>query len=1127
MGGYRHGESCRGLRGFLRVLLVCGFGLAVDSINPALAQDTLPTCSPAVARLVSLQGLIEIQRPGAVWLAVRRLDTVMCGGDKLRADKLSRALLFLQPETFVRVDQNTAISLNVDGEEIEVEFFAAELVAEMRSSQSRGAGYFITRFPKKFKIKTPHMNAAVEGTEFMVKLSGDATQLTVLEGKVASEAVATGNRQLVEAGQTLASGTAGSGAITAVVRPEDAVQWVLRYPPISDRSESTAIPGAEDCATRPANAQAECLTDRAEGLLGSGSVDEALSAIDAAIAANNVSSDAHALRAIIRLAKNDKVAAVESARRATAADAGNHRAWLALSYAQQAAFELESSLESASRAALLQPGSALAHSRVAELHFSLGDPRSAETAARTAVAAAPAESEAHAMLGFIRLAQVDTRAAQSDFLAAIERDSFAPLPRLGLGLTLIRDGRLTDGREQIEIAVALDPGNSLFRSYVGKAYYEENTRERDALAETQLRMAAEFDPKDPTPRLYEAIRLQSANQPVDALREIRQSIALNDNRAIYRSELKLDEDLAVRSASRGRIYRDLGFEQLAVLDGFASIESDPGDFSGHRLLADVYSNMPRHEIARVNELFTSQVLQPLNLTPIPPQLGESNLFILDVAGPADLSFNEFNPAFIRDGTATHVSATVGDYDTWGDDISFAALAGRWSLSAGQYHFETGGFRPNNDLDQDVYNAFVQFRQSDRTSMMLEARATRREQGDLRLLFDPGNFDPSVRQEEETESARLGAHHVIDTRSEWLASLVYQQAELQTELPPVLSAAADVDTWSGEFQYLRSWSGARAVGGLRATRRDQFEVQDLFGEVTETPFDFDNLSGYGYVYWQPTDDVSVTTGLTIDAIEGRAVDATEYNPKLGLSWKPVAGAQLRLAAMRSVQPDTYSRQDIQPRLEPTQVAGFNQLYAGTQGEVEWRYGIALDGDPAPGLSLGAEVTRRELEIPFLELGPPEQVTIARATENSARARLYWTPVSSFAIATDYRYDERSNTGAEVFTQQIAELHTHRITLGGRYFHPSGFSVDMAATFVDQQGRFIEFLPGPPFLGEVESGDRFWVLDAALKYRLPRRAGIIALFAENLTDKDFRFQDVDPENPEIIPERLISFKVTVAF
>ena len=78
------------------------------------------------------------------------------------------------------------------------------------------------------------------------------------------------------------------------------------------------------------------------------------------------------------------------------------------------------------------------------------------------------------------------------------------MPRLGFGLAIIRDGDLTAGREQIEIAVALDPTNSLIRSYVGKAYYEENTKARDKLAAIQFGFAKQLDPKDPTPWFYDA-----------------------------------------------------------------------------------------------------------------------------------------------------------------------------------------------------------------------------------------------------------------------------------------------------------------------------------------------------------------------------------------------------------------------------------------------------------------------------------------------------------------------------------------------------------------------------------------------------------------------------------------------
>ena len=67
-----------------------------------------------------------------------------------------------------------------------------------------------------------------------------------------------------------------------------------------------------------------------------------------------------------------------------------------------------------------------------------------------------------------------------------------------------------------------------------------------------------------------------------------QAIELNNNRLVYRSRLLLDSDLAARSAALGQIYNDLGFQQLGLVEGWKSVNTDPTNFSAHRLLADTY-----------------------------------------------------------------------------------------------------------------------------------------------------------------------------------------------------------------------------------------------------------------------------------------------------------------------------------------------------------------------------------------------------------------------------------------------------------------------------------------------------------------------------------------------------------
>ena len=386
--------------------------------------------------------------------------------------------------------------------------------------------------------------------------------------------------------------------------------------------------------------------------------------------------------------------------------------------------------------------------------------------------------------GYAYLMQIKLPQARESFDKAIDLDQAAPLPRLGLGLAKIRRGELKAGREDIETAVALDPGNSLMRSYMGKAYYDEK---RDRLSGAQYEMAKSLDPKDPTPWFLDAIRKQTENRPVEALHDMQTSIALNDNRAVYRSRLQLDQDLATRSASQARIYNDLGFEQLALVKGWQSVNSDPSNYSAHRLLSDSYSALPRHEIARVSELLQSQLLQPINLTPVPPQLAEENLFILEGAGPANPAYLEFNPLFTRNRLALQADGLYGSNSTWGNDVVQNGVYDNWSWSAGQFHYESDGYRDNNDEKQNIYDLFVQGALSYRTSVQAELRHSDGKNGDLSQHFDPNDFDPSQREQNKFETARLGLHHLFNPGSEVIASFIYvhnNNDDLQTEIPVV-------------------------------------------------------------------------------------------------------------------------------------------------------------------------------------------------------------------------------------------------------------------------------------------------------------------------------------------------------
>jgi tetratricopeptide (TPR) repeat protein len=728
------------------------------------------------------------------------------------------------------------------------------------------------------------------------------------------------------------------------------------------------------------------------------------------------------------------------------------------------------------------------------------------------------------VLGFAYLTQVKTTESRAAFEKAIELDQADPLSRLGMGLAKIRGGDLQAGGREIEIAASLDPNNSIVRSYLGKTYFEEK---RSDLAGREYAIAKQLDPKDPTPYFYNGIRKQTINRPVEALHELQKAIELNDNRAVYRSRLLLDEDLAARSASLGRIYNDLGFQQLGLVEGWKSVNTAPANYSAHRLLADLYAALPRHQIARVSELFQSQLLQPLNITPVQPELAVSNLFILEGAGPADLSFNEFNPLFLRNRLAVQASGVVGNNDTWGDDIAQSGVWNNISYSLGQFHYETDGFRDNNDQDLDLYNAFVQVSLTPKTSILGEYRYSDTETGDLELTFTE-SFVPTQREEETIKELRFGLRHAFTPRSNLFASFIYQDAELDTVVfPGFFEIEGDFDVYVGEIRYIYQSERFNITGGGGHRHQDETK-RDLGFPDVDTDTKFTNAFAYAQIALHQS--LSVTLGASGDFLDAgeSGEDRDQFNPKLGLIWNPIPSTTLRAAVFRTLEKPRASQRNTNPTLEPTQVAGFNQFFLGAEGDREWRYGIAIDQKLPHNFYGGAEFSVRDIDAQLIDETGLAPVVIHRDwDEYQFRAYLNWTPFDQLALSTEYLFEKfkREENGGFLGAEEFKELRTHRAPIGARYFHPCGFSAGAKATYVYQDG---DFLVDDGFGGfTIEDGDdQFWILDAAISYRLPKRYGLISLEAKNLLDNEFHFQDTDPGNPRILPERFILLTATLS-
>lgn len=387
-----------------------------------------------------------------------------------------------------------------------------------------------------------------------------------------------------------------------------------------------------------------------------GRVTEARQELEHALTRDPGYAPAHGLRSNIALVQNERESAHQAAQQAIAANPFSASAYLDQSLVKQAEFRLDEALAAARKALELDPDNPMAMIQVSRLLFGLGNLSEALNMAQEARRRAPSDPLITSTWGFLLLTQQKVQEALAAFDQAIEQDSTRGEPHLGRGLALFRQSKTEEAVQEMWMATLLEPKVSLFWSYLGKALYEVKRypSEIDPLA-----IAKRLDTNDPTPWLYDAVRKQSINRPVEALEDLQRSIELNDNRAVYRSRLLLDQDLAARGASLARVYDELGFQQLALIEGWRSVTEDPANYTAHRFLADSYAALPRHEIARVSELLQSQLLQPISISPVQPQLAESNPFILDSAGPSDPSMNEFNPLFVRDRVSLLASGKLG------------------------------------------------------------------------------------------------------------------------------------------------------------------------------------------------------------------------------------------------------------------------------------------------------------------------------------------------------------------------------------------------------------------------------------------------------------------------------------
>lgn len=1036
----------------------------------------------SVARLISLEGAVDYKTSGTENWQAASLEQGFCTGDALRSRRDSRAAIRMINDTLLRLDHSTAIIFT---SVVQKEKSFLDLL--------KGAVHFISRTPRSLEINTPFLNAAIEGTEFVVTVKDDSTEVTVYEGIVFASNDFGGID--LTANQTGSAISDQAPVRITMAHPRDAVVWALYYPP---------LPSSQD--------QADKLAHQVIDAIVKNNIGQAGSLAEQAIEANPQSA----------------------------------AAFMAQSYVDQARFDIPLALENSRKAAILAPQDAITQARLAEVLLMTGDTKTAKATAAKAAQLDPSLAHTHTVLGFSSLRDVNLDDAAKAFDKAIQLDSAAPLPRLGSGLVKIRRGDLKAGREEIETAALLDPNNALLRSYLGKAYYEEK---RSKLASEQFALAKELDPNDPTAWFYESILLQSENRPVEALQAQQNAIALNNNRGVYRSRQLLDQDEAARNTASARIFSDLGFEKLAIAEGAKALAHAPDNFSAHRFMADINATQPQRDLAVESDLLQSKLLQPLTAHSLRPQL--SDLQLAD--GPARFSFNEFNPLLTASGPSLLVDGFVAENNTWGEDLIASYLHNRFSITLGQYHYESDGFREIDWLEKDTLTVFVQFDATPDTMLQIEYSDDEQENGDLNLHHFESDNDPGFQNEATTETNRIGLRHSLSNNSIFLGSYTKTEKDsenLATNMFPgqAKNLAMNVETFRDmEFQWIQSYTNNKLIIGAISMDRDAEFVAAVnapFGQfISSQDIQNNYKSFYVYNYFQVSPGINLTLGASYSDFKLDKTTATQnpllpipepdveneqnadqINPKLGIVWELSDKTTIRATLFRDIPKSAFS-----VTLEPTQIVGFNQAFndfASLVVQDAKRAGIALDHQFERKTSAGISYLYSDLES-FVLAEAPENNKIFDSNQKLLTAYFYYIATQNFSFRTEYVYTEFKEPGDSIVTI-IRKLKTHQLPVGLNYFYSDFLSASIVGTYYKQDGIFAN-----DEVGE----DSFWLVDGSFSFHLPGRKGKLSLGIKNLFDTSFKYEDrenntfINPDQSnnffELSPERLIYGKFSLIF
>ncbi|MCA8926598.1 MAG: FecR domain-containing protein [Alphaproteobacteria bacterium] len=1081
---------------------------------PLLAEAQSGDCR--AVEVIATEGQVEARGSDGVSFAVDQ-GQWLCPATLVRTGSDGKVVVRY-------ADKNTTLRLNHDAE-IVLQPAASEDDASLVS----GILHFISSVRTRFSVQTRFLTAGIDGTEALVHVVPDqGTVVAVREGVVTARQGDTavpvpGHRVAfgAPAGAVRLVGAEDAGSLPPVFRAyvlnfDGQVDWAIYYPPALLLSVPASNPAA--------------------ALAAEGRIDAALEALHCGAADEAPEGAALCLLGAV---KHNRMTEVE---RRLADPRPDDGAWqLAASYGYQLRGQLRAA-ETAARAGLaLRPDDGFAKARLAEVLLLRGAVRQALDVLPPAGADCGPQALVEAMTGFALLADRHGRAALARFDCAVKRDGGLPLARLGRGLALIRLGRVPEGRAELENAASLDPRRGSLRTALGRAYFDEGLPKK---AVAQFDLARAENPDDPEADLLTALERFAANDPIAALHAISAASAKSSARAPIRDRRGLDEDASVNGTALGRAYDVLGFDQLSRRTASQAVEQDPSNPGAHRFLAESYLGQPGLEVARTSEALQADLFSGPSKAPIQSELGEVQLGLLDSIGPSRVTFREFGPLYDGNGVRFDASGLAGTQQRYGGEASVSGLHDGISIAAGQFYLTDDGFHTNNDQEEKITALQVRVAPSAALSVFGEFRYRESDTGDLTEDLLTGTSDLRVHQDDRR--ARLGVKISPTADLDVVALVTYRDRSLNQSQPSASKTLSDLDEHGGQFQVRGDWrplDGLTLIAGGETGRTEADSAGSIEVRLTPFPppfppiirraalFDYQDetkqATGYAYAYWSPMAWLDVTAGLAYSHYDqeiegGAALERDTIAPKLGVEVRPVPDVTLRAAVFQAVK----HRLLFDQTLEPTTVAGFNQLFQDPNGTRSTTYGIGADWKARPWLWVGGEASWRDIDRPVLTFvgSTPNGFRSEDWKESNLRGYVGATFGPRFSATLGGQF-QRLNRDTNLSGNE--RLDTILVPASVRWFHPSGVFAAAEAIYYNQDLRL------RASGGGVSTADsQGVVVNLAAGLRLPNQRGALSLEVRNLLDRNVRYEEPtyrtgDVGNRQLARGLAVTARATLSF